>query len=369
MKTLAGRNSSVELLKVLAITLIVISHVAQTLSANGYDIWNATGDMQNLSVSMMRYLGSIGNDIFFVCSAWFLLESRLVNWKKFLQLALDVWAVSVLICVVVYVLNNREIENIIYFRQIFPISFTNNWYITCYLLFYAIHPILNKVINSLNQSQLLGISLSVIILFWIDCFCCLFGSSFILFNAFLQWVGIYFITAYFRRYCQGLCGNKRFGICLSLSGFLGTFGSVAILNWGGGHIGFLSGKLQIWNLMDNPFILMMTFGLVLLAVNHKWSNKAVNYFSSLSLLVYIFHENYLIRTYYRTSLLGILCDKYGYDHIVLLVLLTSFAILISSLMVSAIYKVTIQHLTKKLNGRMFPLLKSIWNKIEAEMVQ
>ena len=78
------RDSGIELLKIIAIIMIVIQHVIQTLGAENLsisyqdyvlDITHATTNIQHFVLICMRSLGCLGNSIFFVCSAWFLLES------------------------------------------------------------------------------------------------------------------------------------------------------------------------------------------------------------------------------------------------------------------------------------------------------
>ena len=67
------RNSSIELLKVVGIILIVISHVVQTLHSNNdyvlandyiLDISMATRNIQQLILTILRYSGALGNSIF-----------------------------------------------------------------------------------------------------------------------------------------------------------------------------------------------------------------------------------------------------------------------------------------------------------------
>lgn len=82
------RNSGIELLKIIAIVLIVISHVVYTLktvnpyiSYNGYvvDLSIATADIWKFILAIFSYFGALGNSIFFICSAWFLLRSSKYN--------------------------------------------------------------------------------------------------------------------------------------------------------------------------------------------------------------------------------------------------------------------------------------------------
>ena len=74
------RDSGVELLKIIAVILIVISHVVLTLiTENEYipysdyllDCTHATTNVTVLLLAVMRHFGALGNWIFFVASAWF----------------------------------------------------------------------------------------------------------------------------------------------------------------------------------------------------------------------------------------------------------------------------------------------------------
>lgn len=160
------RESGIELLKIAAIFLIVIGHMVQTLSDGNYyisyhdyvlRISSATTNLKLLALVMLRYSGAIGNSIFFVCSAWFLLDSDKVSKKKVLMMILDVWLVSVTILAIVYFLRGGAIDSKLMIKSMFPTFFENNWYITCYILFYPLHPILNRIIRSMGQKVHLAV--------------------------------------------------------------------------------------------------------------------------------------------------------------------------------------------------------------------
>lgn len=77
-QNLTGRQTSFELLKIIAIFLIVVGHVTQTLGEENFDVsfrdyviplGNATTDIQVLILMLMRQAGILGNTIFFTCSA------------------------------------------------------------------------------------------------------------------------------------------------------------------------------------------------------------------------------------------------------------------------------------------------------------
>jgi len=94
------RNSSVELLKILAIIIIVINHV--TMSINrvpeiGINVGTASDDISNVLLTIFRHFGAVGNAIFMVCSSWFLIDNNTVNGKKVSRLIVEVWVISIAI--------------------------------------------------------------------------------------------------------------------------------------------------------------------------------------------------------------------------------------------------------------------------------
>ena len=72
------RESNIELLKVLAIFMIVLHHtcISMTTAASGhadaawfYDINALPNTLEKFVLTLFNYFGYLGNNIFFVCSA------------------------------------------------------------------------------------------------------------------------------------------------------------------------------------------------------------------------------------------------------------------------------------------------------------
>lgn len=83
------RNSGIELYKLLGIILIVFSHVVQSLGGGDLNYFaKASSDVQQLTNTIFSYCGTVGNMIFFVSSAYFLIRSKRVNKKKILTMLL-----------------------------------------------------------------------------------------------------------------------------------------------------------------------------------------------------------------------------------------------------------------------------------------
>lgn len=159
-----ARDSGIDLLKIIGIFLVVLCHSALTVSVSYpenivgntnafFDSTLATTDIKMSVVSFFRNFGSIGNDIFWVCSFWFLVESKKLRASKIFQMIFDVWIISVAFLTVSLCMGTN-IGNYNIIKSIFPTSFSNNWFITQYLLIYAVHPLLNTLIDKIPSKRL-----------------------------------------------------------------------------------------------------------------------------------------------------------------------------------------------------------------------
>lgn len=346
-----SRNSAIDALRMCGAFLIVLSHTLQTLSnaslfpdpKYSIPLIFATNDISTLLLSILRYSGEIGNTIFLMCSCHFLLNSNRVNKRRELQMILDIWGVSVLIFTLVYFFGHQSLSSEIIVRQFFPTFFANNWYLTCYILFYPIHPLLNNIVYKTEQKPLLLTIIAMLLVY--------FGIDFILPGHFFEtrlifWVIIYLVMGYSKRYLGKHFDNQKFNLSLFASGLLLHIGLI-LLTWAVGlRFSALSDKMLYWNRNNNPFIIMMVLGLLNYLKNVKFSNNLISKVSQFSLLVYIIHENELLRTYYRPRAWQYVYDSFGYGHVLLWVFAIALAIYLSSVFCSFIYKNTLQKAVK-----------------------
>ena len=176
--TVKQRNSSIELLKIIALFLCVLCHslplykLEYTQALSGYlNLSAPTSDIQQFLLTVFSHLGQVGNAVFLVCSAYFLQNSSKVKKEKIIQYVLDVFVVSIL-----FLVGFKAVHYRIAFRFIVdslaPTTFGFYWFITCYILLYAIHPWLNSAIENMRQETLF---LACIVFFFLYC-----GIAFVL---------------------------------------------------------------------------------------------------------------------------------------------------------------------------------------------
>lgn len=368
MNNLKKRESGIEVLKIIGIFLIIISHVTQTLyTPNEYfninyviEVKHATKNIQSILLAWFSSFGAQGNLIFFICTAYFLLENKKINDKKIIRLLIDVWFISFLILCIFIVGDWYELSIKIIIKSIFPTIFATNWYITFYILFYLIHLGVNLVIQKITQKEHLVTILITLLLY--------FGLNYIKYGLFfttplIEFSIIYFVIAYIKLYLKNFSKNLKLNYVLFLISILGTPVLILITNFLGLNIGFFNDKLQHWNKNNSIFLLLTAISLFNIFNSKKFINDKINYISSLSLLIYIIHENIIIRTYLRPTIWICIHEKVGYRYIVLLDLLYSIIVFIISIIIASIYKSFIQKFIHKIIIKIYESLKEIINKI------
>ena len=371
----APRESGIELVKIIAIFLIVISHVVRTLCVgNSYisyqdyvlNLYAATTNVQYFLLILFRHLGVLGNTVFFVSSAWFLLRSSRFKKAKWLFMLVEIWVISVSILIVTYLITGGSISGELILKSFFPTLFSNNWYLTCYLLFYPIHPLLNTVIRSLDKRHLFRFSTALFTLY------CVFGflsDSWFFSSLIILWITFYFVMAYIQLYLVDFSNDPKKNALLFLFGLVGFIGLPALTNYLGLRIPFLRNQMLRWSTSSNPFLIAMAIAMFNIARNIHFRSGAVNYIAGLSMLIYIIHENILLSNYFRPYIINLIYTNYGYDHIVLWVLFLSVGILLFGIVCSALYDKTLRPLVVKFCDWLYPVLRKGYLCIEKRLLE
>lgn len=278
----------------------------------------------------------------------------------------EIWAVSIIILILTYVQLHGNISGKIMIMSIFPTLFCNNWYMTCYLLFYPIHPVLNGIIKRMSQIELFRatVCLSTLYIF----FNSIKGDWFFP-SPLILWLTIYFVIAYMQNYLMKFADSLKWNIRLFVINAIFLIGIILLTEIAGLHIPFLSGKVMHWARNNNPFLIFVSIAMFNIARNIHFKNRFINYISSLSLLVYIIHENLILRTYYRPAMWNYIYTHYGYDHIWGWLFVLVFVVFLFGVFVAAVYAGTIQKVVKKISDKLYFVLRKKYLSLEAHLLK
>lgn len=283
------RNSSIELLRIIAIELIVAWHYCtQFNSTGGGAILTTNLSLYHIFAIVFGTWGQLGVDLFIIISAYYLEKKNSFRTLKVFDLILETifYAIMwIIICSKVLGMS-FTVSGII--NQLFSIVTGSNWFITAYLLLYIFHPVLNSIKKSLSERQLKKLTGLMLI------FVCIY--KFVYSDApisdFAFFVFVYFLVCCFEqeRFSAFLEKNAKKGALICTVGLiLVNIFIVAVSDYFG--LNFLLERSYFLMRRCSVFVLMDAVFIFYLFIKMKpFSYSLVNIFASTSLGVYLGHQ-------------------------------------------------------------------------------
>lgn len=333
------RNSSFELVKILAIFCIVICH---SIPTERIEYHFATSDTWLFLIILLRQMGSVGNAIFMVASTWFLVDSDNTSFKKVKNMIADNQLISLLFLSVMFFIYTISIKEVI--KQVFPFLFATLWYITCYVVYYCLHGLVNRALQNIKINNFIPV---VFVIFYL-LFAFVLGGLY--FTDLVGFIMIHVLTWYIKKILNSRIHKSRFGLgfIIFMIGLLGWIFGAVVFNYLGLRIDGIGDKLHYWNRFYNPFILLIAYGLIILSSSVKSHSVIINKISGLSLYIYIFTGNQLLRYYTDNYLYDYYSASFGNSMRLCFVFVLLYAIvkLLLGVFLSVIYKYTIRRIIK-----------------------
>lgn len=355
MEKATNRNSSIELLKVIAILIIILCHaVPCSGDINNVYYFNptiATNNVSEFLLILFRYLGGIGNVLFFICSSYFLTDSKKIKKEKIVSIILNTFIISILFLIIYTMIYGLPAMSIL-IKQFFPITFGNTWFITCYLLLYLIHPLLNIILKNISKETHLTIISIMFVLYSLIGFA--LKNNFY-YNELICFIYIYFIVDYTKKYLKKLNYKKNFII---MTGSLCIwFLIILVTNILGLKFQLFSDKVLHWAGICNPFTILFCLSLFNIFKEKNYYNKGVNLLSQQTLFVYLIHENYLFRTYIKPEFYEMIYSNTNY---IIGTFIQAFCIIVLSFIFSFLYRFIFTKVIEKISKHISNLLNNFF---------
>lgn len=254
---------------------------------------------------------------------------------RLIQLIGDNWVLNFLLLIVILLLGFHPTATQL-IQQLFPTLFALNWYVTAYVIFYLAYPGINLMLGNLTQRQHLLTAMTLIVMYF--GFAWLKGDMFFP-SVLLYWLAAYVLVSYIRHYTIKTFSNKKVLFIGIGIGFAGMVGIDSLINFLGLHVGALNNKAVHFQGHNNPFVLLLALSLLGFAIRKKgWNSRIINYLSSLSLFVYVIHENQMVRVFLRPLYFVYIKQYFGFELVLLWLLLFAVGLFAVSVILSIGYK-------------------------------
>lgn len=290
------RRLAIDLLKIIATLMVVMLHV------NGY--LNDTVPFEEFSFSssfiwhLTEAFAYPAIHLFVIISAFLLIEKGDNSiFKSGLNSWLQTWIVSV-VGLVLAVAFKVPFGLKDAFSSVFPFLGRAYWYVSDAIALLLLMPILNRIVNVLNQNQLKYLIITMFgLISVLPTFLSMFNWTQDYSNIGL-FLLLYFAVAYIKKHCNNrilVRGGQIWLLSLTL-----LFGSWLFLHQMSSRFPAIAGREMIFYQYCSPFVIGEALGLFLAMFNMEKMHKKrlVGIFSNASLVIYLIHMHPIFKNQY-----------------------------------------------------------------------
>lgn len=285
------RNSNIELLRIISIIMIVVSHYC----VHGV----GSVHLVSLPIGINRFLlefltlGNLGSILFVLISGYYLINSNSVKLKKLIRINFQILFYSVIIYCILLILHIEPFKLMNLGKSMLPITFKMYWFATAYIMIYLFHPYINKLLNNFTRKEHLLFILLMILIFSI------FGTltySDYYGNELIQFLLFYSIGAYLFKYSDNYFNKNNNNIKILIASISLIILSIITLDILGCYKEFFGAHSRYLLSRTSPLAILFCVCLFNVFKERKtFSNSLINSISSLIFGVYLISDNRFVR--------------------------------------------------------------------------
>lgn len=279
------RQQNFELLRIIAMFMIVVSHVIT------HYVMKADMEISGVNdflLSLLRAVIYVCVNVYIIITGYFSVNSKQLKIKKIMNVALLPGFISAILLMVLMVFGVIDFDVWRIVGKLFATLRGEYWFISTYFALSLFIPFLNKIIHTISQKEFqhflfLLTSVGIIWPFFVD------SGEFISFNSGFSLIFfflLYFVGAYIRLYGAFF---KDFTRNQYLIGYLMLALVTGILQFALPEIDFLN--------YNGPFEFTMSYFIFMYIKNVKVNSVKINTIATYTLSVYLVHEQSEIREF------------------------------------------------------------------------
>lgn len=284
------RSSNFELLRIIAMTMIIGHHLA---IHSGFEVDKSLISFNRLVLEFIQSGGKFGVVLFVMISGYFSIQKTDFKLKKLLVIwgMVEFYSVLFAVCHVLTggSMTIKELKSVI-----LPLISEEYWFITSYFLLMLISPVINRGFLQLSKEEFSKF-LCIIILAW-TVIPIIFLVSF-QGNSVIQFFVIYSIGGYLRLYGFKFTERWSFTKCLvvGILGYVCLFLSCVIIDYVGIYVEMVRPYSQ--HFFRTNSIFMIVIAVIIFSGFEKLNLCCahINNFARLTLGIYLIHDNRYIR--------------------------------------------------------------------------
>ena len=284
------RKSNIELLRILAIVMIIAHHVAVH---SGFSFGSDTISLNRFWIQLIQLGGKIGVNIFVLISGYFLVTAKTIKLNKLMKLWLQLFTYSAAIFGIMVIVSPQNFGIKALIKSVLPVTFSGWWFASAYFVLYLLSPYINKLLTSFTKKEDQRFLLLLLVL-W--CIIPTFTNRVWESNELLWFVFLYALAGYLRLYVDISAVKSGRWLLPAFVVMLLTFLSAVVFDVLGTKISLFASHATFFYDMQKLPVLAAA---VMLFVG--FSNARIGYVPFINIVssacfgVYLIHDNNYIR--------------------------------------------------------------------------
>ena len=285
---LKKRDSNFELLRIVCMLLIIMYHFAVH---GGYIMGNYT-IISDFIFSLFYSGGKLGVALFVMITGYYMIKEKKNKNSKLVELELQVLFYSIFLFLIFALFFGYHINFSSCVKFFFPNIFKIYWFFSGYFFLYLCIPYLNKLLLSLSKGEFIKLLIIGLVFFFI------IPSIVIYSNKITETVYLfyyYLIGAFIRLYKNEIKGKYRY-LFIFLLFYLSISFVTIYLGYLSNYNGYLKDFIYSFSGISSILLFVCCISLFFFFKNINISyNRVINFLSSMSFGVYLFHEHPFVR--------------------------------------------------------------------------
>ena len=294
MKNKTIRKSNFELLRILAMLMIVIFHIAKHGDIVGQYKYIPLS-INKTWIYILRAFGKLGVNIFVLISGYFLISKTKIKISRIIKLWLQIAFYCIGIYLLFVILGKEPFHIRRFLVTLIPIASGEWWFATSYFILYLFSPFINTFLTKLTKTNYKKLLIFTTII-W--CVIPTFIYTDMGCSNLLWFIYLYSVAGYIKLYKDDMKVNKGKYVLIVLGMLLVSLSiCLGVSYLRASHPSLDKYVFRMYEMQSIPEVVMaLLIFLIFKDINIK-NNKLINIISSTTFGIYLIHDHDFIRLF------------------------------------------------------------------------
>jgi len=330
------RKSNIELLRIIAMMMIIILHFVGPYTQMDKD------SISNYHIiHILESISIIGVNVFIIISSYFLFDKNSIKIRKVVDLLSIVIFYGLLFFIIAVAFKIKPYSNKELFLAIIPFWESRRWFVLSFIVLYLLSPYLSKLLNSLDKKEYRN--LVIILLFFTSIWPTFFHGGLRLDNGYgiISFTLLYTVVGYIKKFYDDTKINKYIYLLITIVSQMIIY-----------VLSIVKITTTYWD-YNNLFNIIGALSLFMFFKNINIQSDIINKFSSYAFSVFLIHCDFMMSDFFYEKIMhrsAIINDHKLIIYVLVYTVLTYLVCSVIDIIRKTLFKLSIDKIFSKIKA-------------------